>query len=86
MVLEGFTIILLRSGPNFCKKRLKYGCHIFFSLQNLKCLKIKNKCGEHLPKLVFGHICVVTLKNSILKKKNELNIGYILPLKYIDEI
>ena len=38
------------SGLNFCKQRLQYDCHIFFSLQNLKCLKIKYKFVEHLPK------------------------------------
>ena len=32
---------------------------IFFSLQNLKFLEIKNKYIEHLPKLVFGHIYVI---------------------------
>ena len=66
--LDGFAkaaksmlwISLLGSGFNFFKQRLKYGCHISFSLQNLKCLKIKNEYIKHLPKLVLGHVYVVT--------------------------
>ena len=65
--LEDFTkaaksrpwLRLPKSGLNFCKQRLKYGRHIFFSLQNLKCLKIKNKYIERCPKLFFGHVCVI---------------------------
>ena len=70
--LEGFTKLhkaftksrlwqsLPRSGLNFYKQRLKYGRYIFFSLQNFKYLKIKNKYIGHLPKLVFGHIYMIT--------------------------
>ena len=53
--LEDFTELLSLG----FKLRLKYGRHIFFSLQNLKCMKINNKYIEHLPKLFFGHVCVI---------------------------
>ena len=65
MILEGlnakskFWLSLSGSGLNFCKQRLKYGRSIFLSLQNLKCLKIKNKyITEHLPMLPFRYIYV----------------------------
>ena len=36
-------------------------------LQNLKCLKIKNRYTGHFPKLVFGHFYLVT-RFSIAKQ------------------
>ena len=60
--LEGFTELLSLSmfGLNSRYRSLKHGRHKFLILQNLKCLKIKNKYIGHLSKLVFDQVCVVT--------------------------
>ena len=73
--LESFTSLWLSlsgSGLNFCKQRFKDGRHIFFSLQNLKCLKTKNEYIEHLTKAVFGSLYVVT-RFSISKQHFSLD-------------
>ena len=62
----------------------------FFQLQNLKCLKIKNKYTEHLSKLVVGHFYVVTMfsitklyfsKDNMCQTKENISPVHYLDLK-----